>query len=70
MSELIHLDGIDLIGPLPDEVQSVTTFSAALAATSVQTDAAAAWLAFMASAEADQVKQRHGMMPPRDIAQG
>lgn len=63
MSELIHLDGIDLIGPLPDEVQIVTTFSAALAATSVQTDAAAAWLAFLASAETDKIKHRHGMMP-------
>jgi molybdate transport system substrate-binding protein len=63
MSELIHLEGIDLIGPLPAEVQIVTVFSAALATTSVRTGAARQWLAFLASPEMDEVKLRHGMLP-------
>jgi molybdate transport system substrate-binding protein len=63
MSELIHLDGIDLLGPLPDEVQIVTVFSAALGCASVHHGAAEKWLAFLVSPEADRVKIRHGMMP-------
>jgi molybdate transport system substrate-binding protein len=63
MSELIHLEGIDLVGPLPAEVQIMTVFSAALATTSVQTGAAGEWLAFLASPETAEVKLRHGMIP-------
>lgn len=63
LSELIHLDGIDIVGPLPDAIQVRTTFSGAVCATSTQTDAARALLAFMASADADQAKRRQGMVP-------
>ena len=62
-SELMHLDGIDVVGPLPAAVQITTTFSGAVCAASRQTDAARALLDFMASPPAAATKHRHGMEP-------
>lgn len=64
LSELIALKGIDIIGPLPPAVQITTTFSAALASTATETDAARRFIAFLASPEATALKRRHGLAPP------
>ncbi|HVZ44464.1 MAG TPA: substrate-binding domain-containing protein [Ramlibacter sp.] len=61
LSELIHLDGIAILGPLPQAVQIITTFSAGIVASSTQREAVRALLAFMASAETTQAKRRQGM---------
>jgi molybdate transport system substrate-binding protein len=63
LSELLNVPGIDVLGPLPPAVQTITTFSAGLAAASAQPDAARAALAFMASPATADVKRRHGMEP-------
>jgi len=63
LSELIHLAGIDVLGPLPPSIQTVTTFSAALATASSQGDAVRALLAFMASPAASAPKRANGMEP-------
>jgi molybdate transport system substrate-binding protein len=63
LSELMHLPGIDVIGALPPEIQAVTVFSAAICSTSVCPVAAAAFLEFLASPEANATKRRHGMDP-------
>ena len=65
LSELMHLPGIDVIGPLPPEIQVVTVFSAALCTASNRGPAAHAVLAFLAAPEADAAKRRHGMEPAR-----
>ena len=63
LSELLHVDGITLLGPLPDAIQITTTFSAAVCSTARQPDAARAFIAFMASPEAMDAKKRQGMDP-------
>ena len=63
LSELIHLPGIEVLGPLPPEIQTVTTFAAGLATTSTQADAVRALLRFMASPATAEPKRRNGMEP-------
>jgi molybdate transport system substrate-binding protein len=61
LSELMHLEGIDVLGPMPEAVQITTIFSAGVCAASAKPDAVRRLLDFMASPEAAQVKRRHGM---------
>lgn len=63
LSELMHLEDIDVVGPLPQPVQIVTTFSAGVCAASQQRQAVRAMLDYMASPEAADAKRRHGMEP-------
>ena len=63
LSELIHLPGIDVVGPLPPEIQITTIFSAGVAATCARPEAARAFIAFLASPEAEAAKRRNGMEP-------
>ena len=61
LSELINLAGVDVVGPLPVAVQTITIFSGGVSANCAQPDAARAVLKFMASPAAADAKQRHGM---------
>ncbi len=63
LSELIHVEGIRIVGPLPPAIQITTTFSAGVGSQSTQPEAVRALLAFMASPEAAVAKQREGMQP-------
>jgi len=63
LSELMHLPGIDVVGPLPPEIQEVTVFSGAVCLPSPRRDQAKALLAFCASPAAEGAKRRHGMEP-------
>ena len=63
LSELMHLDGITVVGTLPEAVAITTVFSAATCAVSNQQKDLAKLLAFMAAHEAASVKQKHGMQP-------
>jgi molybdate transport system substrate-binding protein len=63
LSELMHLPGIDVIGPLPPEIQVATVFSAAICIASNRSAAARGFITFLASREADATKRRHGMEP-------
>ncbi len=61
LSELISLVGIDVIGPLPPDVQTITVFSGGVTAKCAQPDAAKALLTYMASPNTVAVKQQFGM---------
>ena len=63
LSELMHLDGVDVLGLLPADIEFVTTFSAGLCARAMHVAAVRAMLAFMTSPEVADVKRRHGMEP-------
>jgi molybdate transport system substrate-binding protein len=63
ISELIGQPGIEVVGPLPPEIQAVTIFSSGVSVASRDPDAARALIAYLASAEADGAKRRHGMQP-------
>ncbi len=63
LSELISLQGIDVVGPLPPAIQVTTTFSAGVVAGSPKADAVRRLLSFMASPEAAEAKRRQGMDP-------
>lgn len=65
LSELMHLPGIDVIGPLPPEIQVSTVFAAAVCTSSTRPEAGNALLSFLASPEADAAKRRNGMEPAR-----
>ncbi len=65
LSELMHVEGIDVLGALPPDIQAMTTFSAAVCSASTRADATKRLLEFLASPAADAAKRRHGMEPAR-----
>lgn len=63
MSELLPVPGIDLVGPLPADVQQITVFSAGLHVAAKQPDAARALARFLAAPAAAPVIRKKGMEP-------
>jgi molybdate transport system substrate-binding protein len=63
LSELLHVEGIAIVGPLPPAIQITTTFSAAITTACARVDDARALLDYMASQDAAPAKRRQGMVP-------
>ena len=63
LSELMHLEGVAVVGTLPEPVAMTTVFSAAICRAAVKRQHTAEFLAFIASASASAIKQRYGMTP-------
>jgi molybdate transport system substrate-binding protein len=63
LSELIHVQGIALIGPLPEDIQVTTVFTGAVCARASQPGAAADFLRFLASPATESAKRLQGMAP-------
>ena len=63
LSELLNLEGIDVLGPLPPAIQIITTFSGGVCAGTRQADAVRAMLAYMNMPQTVDVKHRQGMEP-------
>ena len=63
ISELLPIAGLDYVGPLPDEVQRVTVFSAGIVVGSKSADAVAMLLRFFRSPDATAVIRKAGLDP-------
>jgi molybdate transport system substrate-binding protein len=63
ISEIVAVSGVDLVGPLPTEIQETTEFSVALAVRAPQPALARKFAAFLISATAKKVIAAHGMEP-------
>ncbi len=63
LSELMPLEGITVLGPLPPAIQTITTFSAGLCSGTQQADAVRAMLDYMNTPEAADAKRRQGLDP-------
>jgi molybdate transport system substrate-binding protein len=61
VSELVHIPGIDYIGPLPADVQRVTVFSCGRQTGAPQPDAAKELVNFLTTLAAKKVMQKHGL---------
>jgi len=65
LSEFLDVPGIEIAGPLPREIQSVTLFSCGVGARASNGAGARDLIGYLTSAEADASKRRHGMEPAR-----
>jgi molybdate transport system substrate-binding protein len=63
LSEMLGEPGIEIVGPLPADIQAITIFTAGLSSRSLHPEKARALIAYLASQKADVTKRRHGMEP-------
>ena len=63
VSELVHVAGIDFVGPLPPDVQLITVFSCGVQTGAKHPDAARALAAFLMTPAAVAVLKKHGLEP-------
>jgi molybdate transport system substrate-binding protein len=63
LSEFLDVPGIDIVGTLPHEIQSLTRFSCGVGALAANEAGARAFISYLTSPEADASKRRHGMEP-------
>jgi molybdate transport system substrate-binding protein len=61
--ELLSFDGVELVGPLPDELQVPTAYLAGIPANAANADSAKSLIAFLASAGAVAAIKARGMEP-------
>jgi molybdate transport system substrate-binding protein len=64
-SELMHVPGLDYAGPLPNEVQLIQVFAAAIVAGAKETGAAQRLVEFLASTRAAKAIEDSGLEPVR-----
>jgi molybdate transport system substrate-binding protein len=63
VSELLHVPGIDFVGPIPSEVQYISVFSAAVVTGSQEVEASKRFILFLASVNASGAIREAGMEP-------
>ena len=63
ISELLPIEGLDYVGPLPEDAQKITVFSAGIAVGAKNPDAARALITFFTSRGAVPVIIKAGLEP-------
>ena len=61
LSEFKDIDGIDVLGPLPEEIQTITVFTAGVGTRSAHPDGARAFITHLISPESQAAKQQLGL---------
>jgi molybdate transport system substrate-binding protein len=61
--EIISVSGVDLVGPLPADLNNITVYSAGVGTTTKEGDAGKALLAFLHTPEAQAVFKAKGLKP-------
>jgi molybdate transport system substrate-binding protein len=64
VSELVHIKGIDYVGPLPKDIQRITVFSTGVHANAANPDGAKALARFLAAPAADDAIKAAGLERP------
>ena len=63
LSELLHVPGIEIVGPLPPEIQAVTVFTAGVAKPSSHREETRALIAYLTSPAVEAAKRQYGLEP-------
>jgi molybdate transport system substrate-binding protein len=63
ISEMLPVPGVDIVGPLPADLQNITVFSAGIATVSKEPEAGKALIKFLASPAARDTIVKSGMEP-------
>jgi molybdate transport system substrate-binding protein len=63
MSELLLVRGITVVGPIPEEIQEITVFSAAVASRAKSREAAQALIAALSAPSAAATMRKNGLEP-------
>jgi len=63
ISEIMSVDGVDLVGPLPDGLQTVTVYAAGILVKAGQPDAAGTLVEFLRTPAAAAVFRAKGLEP-------
>ncbi len=61
MPELLHVKGAEVVGPLPGDLQNVTTFAAGIPSGSAQAETAKALIRFLQTPESGAVMKKYGL---------
>ena len=63
ISEILPIEGVDYVGPLPDEVQRITTFSAGITRRAKDVPSAQSLIEFLSSEEVAETIAATGLIP-------
>ena len=63
ISNLLHVKGIDYLGPLPPEIQNITIYSAGVHVQAPAPDVARALVKFLTAPEAGPIIRKIGLEP-------
>lgn len=65
ISELLPVKGVSIVGPLPEAIQSYTTYAGAVGTSASEAGPAHAFLSRLAGADGRKLIAEKGMIPPR-----
>jgi molybdate transport system substrate-binding protein len=63
ITEIVIAPGVELVGPLPSEIQKITMLTAGVTTTSKAPEAARALISFLSNASAASVLKANGFQP-------